>query len=54
MIKVQKLEEISFAFTAVGWDRLFILSREGTGKIVHTGLGATRLPASKAPSAAVK
>jgi len=54
MIKVQKLEEISFAFAAVGRDLLFILSWRGTGQIVHTGLSARRLPASKAPSAAVK
>lgn len=33
MIKAQKPEEISFAFTAVGRDQLFILRRWGRGKL---------------------
>lgn len=50
MIKAQKPEEISFAFTAVGQDQLFILCRQ----IVRTGLSTRRFPASKAPSAVIK
>lgn len=33
MIKVQKREEISFAFTVAGWDWLFIQSWGMTGQI---------------------